>query len=150
MVVDESHSLGTHGPNGKGLVVQLGLTDKVHFRTSSLAKAFAGRAGIITCSQQFFDYFMFTSRPAIFSSVVLPHDIMGLHKTLEIIQAADERRARLHKSADRLRQELKALGYNINHSDSQIISIEPGKEIHTMRVRDVLACLLYTSDAADD
>lgn len=139
MVVDESHSLGTHGPQGKGLVVELGLTDKVHFRTASLAKAFAGRAGIITCSEHFFDYFMFTSRPAIFSSVVLPHDILGLHKTLEIIQAAEDRRARLHRNADRLRQGLDALGYNVNDSKSQIISVEPGMERHTMQVRDALA-----------
>ncbi|HLX01152.1 MAG TPA: aminotransferase class I/II-fold pyridoxal phosphate-dependent enzyme, partial [Trinickia sp.] len=46
LVVDESHSLGTHGPGGAGLVVELGLTDRVHFRTASLAKAFAGRAGL--------------------------------------------------------------------------------------------------------
>jgi len=39
LVVDESHSLGTHGEQGEGLVVSMGLTEKVHFRTASLAKA---------------------------------------------------------------------------------------------------------------
>ena len=43
LIVDESHSLGTHGPRGAGLVAALGLQDNVHFRTASLAKAFAGR-----------------------------------------------------------------------------------------------------------
>ncbi|RYF39973.1 MAG: aminotransferase class I/II-fold pyridoxal phosphate-dependent enzyme, partial [Comamonadaceae bacterium] len=48
IVVDESHSLGTHGPQGAGLCAMLGLTQRVHFITASLAKAFAGRAGFFT------------------------------------------------------------------------------------------------------
>lgn len=48
ILVDESHSLGTHGPQGAGLCAELGLTDRVHFITASLAKAFAGRAGFFT------------------------------------------------------------------------------------------------------
>ncbi len=39
ILVDESHSLGTHGPHGAGLVAQLGLTNDVDFITVSLAKA---------------------------------------------------------------------------------------------------------------
>ena len=42
ILVDESHSLGTHGPQGRGLCAELGLTHRVHFITASLAKAFAG------------------------------------------------------------------------------------------------------------
>ena len=48
ILVDESHSLGTHGPEGRGLCAELGLTHRVHFITASLAKAFAGRAGLFT------------------------------------------------------------------------------------------------------
>ena len=44
ILVDESHSLGTHGPQGAGLCAALGLSERVHFITASLAKAFAGRA----------------------------------------------------------------------------------------------------------
>ncbi len=48
ILVDESHSLGTHGPGGAGLCAELGLTNRVHFITASLAKAFAGRAGFFS------------------------------------------------------------------------------------------------------
>ena len=139
LLVDESHSLGTHGPQGSGLVVKLGLADKVHFRTASLAKAFAGRAGIITCSEQFYDYFAFTSRPAIFSSMLLPHEVVGLQKTLDIIKTADKKRYRLHRNAEKIRNAISNLGYNVDASDSQIVSIEPGIERKTMEVRDALA-----------
>jgi len=138
LVVDESHSLGTHGPHGEGLVVALGLTEFVHFRTASLAKAFAGRAGFITCPKRFREYFRYESNPAIFSSTLLPHDIAGLDATLTVIQREDWRRKRLHANATWLRASLEDLGYNLNSSESQIVSLEAGPEQSTMKLRDAL------------
>lgn len=137
-VVDESHSLGTHGPHGAGLVVELGIESRVAFRTASLAKAFAGRAGFITCPVDFQEYFKCESNPAIFSSTLLPHEISGLDATLSVIERSDERRARLVSSAAWLRQRLTELGYNLNGSESQIIGLEAGTEQRTIVLRDAL------------
>lgn len=137
-VVDESHSLGTHGPNGEGLVVALGLAGRVHFRTASLAKAFAGRAGFIACSERFNEYFKFESNPAVFSSTLLPLDVAGLDATLSVVQQEGWRRERLHGNAAYLRERLDDLGYNLNDSQSQIISLEAGPEHQTIVLRDAL------------
>ncbi len=51
-LVDESHSLGTHGPNGAGLLAELGLTREVHFMTARFSKTFAYRAGAICCNNE--------------------------------------------------------------------------------------------------
>ena len=138
LVVDESHSLGTHGPGGSGLVVELGLADRVHFRTASLAKAFAGRAGVIACSERFQDYFKFESRPAIFSSTLLPHEVAGIDATIEVIEREPWRRANLESNARYLRSQLTRLGYNLNGSVSQIIALESGTEERTIVLRDAL------------
>lgn len=138
MLVDESHSLGTHGAHGEGLVASLGLNDDVHFVTASLAKTFAGRAGLIACSQRLTDFIKYNSFPAIFSSALLPQEIAGLDKTLDLIKAASDRRARLHANADYLRDNLKRLGYNVHISQSQIIALEAGAEPDTMVLRDAL------------
>jgi CAI-1 autoinducer synthase len=138
LVVDESHSLGTHGPRGAGLVVELGLTDLVHFRTASLAKAFAGRAGIISCSRRFQEYFKCESLPAIFSSTLLPHEVMGLAATLDVIEREDWRRTRLAANARHLRVSLAELGYNLNGSETQIVALEAGPEQQTIVLRDAL------------
>jgi CAI-1 autoinducer synthase len=98
LVVDESHSLGTHGPRGAGLVIAAGLEDRVHFRTASLAKAFAGRAGIITCSSRFKPYFLSESRPAIFSSCLLNHELAWFDAAIDFVERADARRAALRAS----------------------------------------------------
>ncbi len=136
-VVDESHSLGTHGEHGAGLVNECGLTGKVHFITASLAKAFAGRAGLILCSAKFAKYYPYMAYPAIFSSTLLPHEIAGLSATLEVIQAGDDRRERLREKSDYFREGLKSLGYNVG-SQSHIVSIEGGLESDTELLRDAL------------
>ena len=138
LVVDESHSLGTHGPQGAGLVVALGLTERVHFRTASLAKAFGGRAGFISCSTRFRGYFMMESRPAIFSSCLLSHELAWFDAAIDFIAAADGRRADLHRKARQLRDGLRGLGFNVDDGTEQIIALEPGAEPLTLAVRKAL------------
>lgn len=138
MLVDESHSLGTHGPKGAGLCAELGLSDRVHFITASLAKAFAGRAGFFTAPAHMRHYIFCTSFPNIFSSSLLPHEIAGLAATLEVIRESDDARARLHAHTKRLRESLSDLGYPIHHGSEQIIALEAGTEPDTMVLRDHL------------
>ena len=138
LVVDESHSLGTHGPRGAGIVADLGLSDRVHFRTASLAKAFAGRAGFLTCSSHFKGYFLSASRPAIFSSCLLEHELAWFDAALDFIAAADGRRAGLRASSRLVRDGLRELGYNVDDGTEQIIALEAGPEPKTLVLRKAL------------
>ena len=139
LVVDESHALATHGPEGQGLVYDAGLADRVHFRTASLAKGFAGRGGIVVGPARLVEFLRYEARPAIFSSTVLPHEIVGFGTALDVITAEGWRREALVRNADHLRQGLLDLGYPVGASQSQIISLEPGPERRTFKVRDLLA-----------
>lgn len=138
ILVDESHSIGTHGPEGRGLCAELGLTHRVHFITASLAKAFAGRAGFFTLPNELRHYLMCHSFPSIFSSCLLPHEVAGLQATLEVIREADAARARLHANTRRMRANIEALGYPIGQGSEQIISLEAGAEADTLALRDAI------------
>jgi CAI-1 autoinducer synthase len=138
ILVDESHSLGTHGPGGAGLCAELGLTDRVHFITASLAKAFAGRAGFIAMSREIRYFILNGSFPNIFSSCLLPHEIAGLAATLNVVRKADDARARLMANTRRLRNCFAELGYPIHQGTQQIIALEAGMEPDTMVLRDRL------------
>jgi CAI-1 autoinducer synthase len=138
LIVDESHSLGTHGPHGAGLVVEHGLTERVHFRTASMAKAFAGRAGFITCSSRFKGYFLSASRPAIFSSCLLNHELAWFDAAVDFIRQADARRAALHRNTQEVRARLSELGYCIDDGTEQIIALEAGTEPKTLVLRKAL------------
>ncbi len=138
ILVDESHSLGTHGPAGAGLCAELGLTDRVHFITASLAKAFAGRGGFFTAPADLRYYILSSSYPNIFSSCLLPYEIAGLDATLAVIRGHDEQRRRLCAHTQRLRTSLSDMGYPIHQGTEQIISLEAGTEPDTMVLRDHL------------
>jgi len=138
ILVDESHSLGTHGPGGAGLCAELGLTDRVHFISASLAKAFAGRAGFFTLPNSLRAYLMCHSFPSIFSSCLLPHEVAGLAATLEVVRGADDAREKLRRNTARVRCALSDLGYPIHQGTEQIISLEAGTERDTLALRDAL------------
>lgn len=138
IVVDESHSLGTHGPRGGGLVPALGLSERVHFRTASLAKAFAGRAGFVTCSSQFKEFFAVEARPAIFSSGLLRHEIAWFDAATDFIAQAEDRRQQLHAITRSVRAAISDLGYNISDGSEQIIGLEAGTEPQVMTLRNAL------------
>ncbi len=138
IVVDESHSLGTHGPQGRGLCMALGLTHRVHFITASLAKAFAGRAGFFTLPRELRPYLMVSSFPNVFSSCLAPYEVIGLQATLEVVQEADDLRQRLHGLTVQLRQHLMSLGYPVGQGTEQIIALEAGPEPATLALRDKL------------
>jgi CAI-1 autoinducer synthase len=138
ILVDESHSVGTHGPGGAGLCALLGLTGRVQFITCSLAKAFAGRAGFFSMPAQLRNYLMCHSFPSIFSSCLLPHEVAGLRATLEVVKRSDSARRKLFANTRRLRGSLSDLGYPIHQGSEQIISLEAGVEFDTLALRDAL------------
>lgn len=136
IVVDESHSMGTHGPQGAGLCAQLGLTGRVHFITASLAKAFAGRAGLFTIPRDMRHYAQTSAYSHIFSSSLLPHEIAGLAATLDVIREADDARDRLRANTRILRGTLADAGYPVDQGSEQIVALEAGTEPAVMRLRD--------------
>ena len=138
IVVDESHSLGTHGPQGAGLCAGLGVTERVHFITASLAKAVAGRAGFFTAPASMRYYILISSFPNIFSSSLLPHEVAGLAATVEVLRRSDDARGRLHANTLRLRSSLSDCGFPIHQGTEQIIALEAGSEPDAMVLRDAL------------
>jgi CAI-1 autoinducer synthase len=137
-LVDESHSLGTHGPNGAGFCSALGISDRVHFITASLAKAFSGRAGFFSIPSAMRHYMLITNNANIFSSSLLPYEIAGLEATLKVIQQSEAERTRLHECTHRIRSNLSEMGYPIHQGTEQIIALEAGLEPNTMFLRDCL------------
>lgn len=138
LIVDESHSLGVIGEQGEGMTGALGLAERVHFRTSSLSKSFAARGGVIAGSARHVEYVRYHSRPAIFSSGVLQQEAAAFQATLEVVREEHWRRRQLWDNAEYLRTRLDALGYNVDDSESQIVSLVAGPEEATFILRDAL------------
>jgi CAI-1 autoinducer synthase len=138
VLLDESHAVGVRGPGGGGLAAELGLVDRVHFRTFSLSKAFVGRGGIVAGPSHMLEYFRFVARPSVFSSAVLLHEIAAFSAALEITRQDDWRREALQQKSDYLKQGLVAAGWPVAGNDAPIIALMGGAEERTVRLRDAL------------
>jgi CAI-1 autoinducer synthase len=135
IVVDESHSLGTHGEQGAGLVHSLGLTHKVDFLTASLAKTFAYRAGAVWCNNETGQVVPYVSFPSIFSSAMMACELDRISATLAVIKESDHARKNLAHNAQQVVAGLKTIGFEIR-SESQIIALETAEKTNTRKVRD--------------
>lgn len=138
LVVDETHSFGTIGPDGAGLTAALGLGEHVHFRTLGLSKAVSSRGGAVVCSSRAAEYFRNSALPQIFSTAVLPHEAEGYTAILDILKSDGWRRDKLHSNHKFLSEGLHQLGYNVESSDAQIIALEAGELTQTIVLRDAL------------
>ena len=136
--MDESHAVGVYGEQGEGLVHALGLAERVHYRTLSLSKAFATRAGMVAGPARVMDYFPYEAKPAIFSSAVLLHEVAGLSATLKVIKDEAWRRKQLWQNTAYLRRGLQRLGYAVDQSDTQIVALQSGTDAQTRALRDEL------------
>ena len=79
----------------------------------------------------------YVAYPAIFSSTLLPYEIIGLTATLDLISKSNKGRKKLLRNAAYIRQGLTEMGYTIA-SKSHIVSLEGGKEEATEQIRDAL------------
>jgi CAI-1 autoinducer synthase len=138
IVADESHAVGVRGPQGAGLAAQLGLADRVHFRTFSLSKAFVGRGGIVAGPARELEYFRFQSRPTIFSSAVLPYEIAGFSAALDAVCHDEWRRQALGRNCAYVKAGLLNVGVAVADHDSPIVALVGGPEEQTVRLRDAL------------
>ncbi|MFJ2544937.1 aminotransferase class I/II-fold pyridoxal phosphate-dependent enzyme [Pseudomonas sp. NPDC087612] len=122
LVLDEAHSFGMFG-NGGGLAVELGLAERVHFRTVSLNKALGGHGGLIAGNAQAMQLVRAGCRSVIFSSATSSVSAAGHLAALNIIMHQPERARRCLDNASEFRRQLQEAGVAVGDSQCQIVSL---------------------------
>lgn len=124
LLVDEAHSAGTIGENGKGVEDYFNMPkNAIDLKIGTLGKAFAAEGGYIATHAKITDMMKYTSRPFLFSTS-LPASVMeGARKALDIIQAEPERRIGLQKKSEHVRRYLMEAGFDIGPTESHIIPV---------------------------
>jgi len=108
VIVDEAHATGVIGPEGRGLVHELGLQDHV-ITIGTLGKALGSYGAFVCCSRAVADYLVNRARTLIYSTALPPPSIGAALKALDLMDA--ELVGRLHANARALRS---ALGVEVD------------------------------------
>jgi 8-amino-7-oxononanoate synthase len=123
VLIDDAHSIGVLGENGRGTAEHFHLEDKVDLVMGTFSKSFASIGGYIAGSKKIIEYLKHFSRPLIFSASPPPAAVATVLATLEIIQEEPERRERLWAITDRMHKEFKGMGFDLGTSETPIIPI---------------------------
>ena len=123
LVLDEAHSLGMVGHGAGGLAVQLGLAERVHFRTASFSKALGGHGGCIATTRHLAWFLTHRAHSIVFSSSALPCDSAAHRQALAIARAEPWLGQHCLEMGALMRQEMHAHGVDTGASACQIVSV---------------------------
>jgi serine palmitoyltransferase len=138
LFVDEAHSIGALGPNGRGVCDYFGIDpSEVDILMGTLTKSFGANGGYVAADEHVVQKLRVTNSASQYGESPTPPVLMQIKTSLQIIQGVvapgqgRERLQRLAFNSRYLRLGLKRLGLIVyGHDDSPIIPVmlyNPGK-----------------------
>lgn len=122
---DDAHALGVLG-GGRGTGWHFGMQKDVDLVMGTFSKSFASVGGFIAGPKEAVHFIQMFARPFMFSASLPPSNTATVLACLDVLEAEPERVARVNAIGDRVRGELRAMGYNIGESETPIIPIVIG------------------------
>ena len=138
LMVDDAHSFGILGQSGRGTANHFGLTEHVDLMMGTFSKSFASLGGFIAGDKDVVNYIKHHARSLIFSASMPASNVAAVLAALEVMQEEPERIERVNAIGDRVRKELKGMGFNIGPSQTPIVPIIIGDRDRTVLAWNML------------
>lgn len=125
-MVDDCHATGFIGPQGRGTPALAGV--KVDILTGTLGKALGGAlGGYIAGPQPVIDLLRQRARPYLFSNALPPAVVGAALAAFDIVEGADDLRAKLEHNAAYWRDGLQSLGFRLLPGEHPIVPVMLGE-----------------------
>jgi len=139
LLVDEAHSFGVLGPNGRGLADEAGLEDEVDFVVGTFSKSVGAIGGFGAGNHPLFEYLRYAMRPYMFTASSSPASIATSIAAIRKLAAEPQRRDRLRENSARLFHGFKALGLDMGcDTVSPVIAVKCPDEPSTIAMWNAL------------
>ena len=122
LMVDEAHSLGVLGENGRGLAEETGTAADVDFVVGTFSKSLGGVGGFSVSDRSELELVRYASRPYIFTASPAPSVVASTREALAILRSSPELRERLWDNARSLYGRLEELGYRLGPDVSPVVA----------------------------
>lgn len=123
VMVDDAHSLGVLGRNGRGTADHFGLTDRVDLIMGTFSKSFGSLGGFIAGDHEVIQYLKHNSRSLIFSASMPPSNVASVSKALDIMLAEPERFDYLWDLTRYAQEAFRNAGFDTGRTESPIIPL---------------------------
>lgn len=96
LIVDEAHATGVYGPKREGLVVALGLQERVFARIHTFGKALGVHGAAVVGPTMLRDYLINFARPFIYTTALPPHSLLAIRCAHQHVQSYPEAQELVH------------------------------------------------------
>ena len=136
LLVDEAHSIGILGPEGKGLCNRL--TKDITMISGTLGKSFGSGGAFLACNSKVADQIIQTCGAFRYTTALAPSLAAGALKSLEKIETNKTWGKELIRVSHKWKDEISKLDKYSIKGDCQILSIIIGDEDQTMHMQKYL------------
>ena len=119
VLVDEAHSMGFIGDNGRGVVEQAGVIDDVDFIIGTFSKSVGTVGGFCVSNHPKFEIMRLVCRPYVFTASLPPSVVATAATSIRKLMDAKDKRAHLWKNSRRLHGGLTDLGFELGTKEPQ-------------------------------
>ena len=133
VMVDDAHSSGVLGKNGRGSVSHFGLDGRVALQIGTLSKGIGALGGYVACSQDMRDFLLQRARPVLFSTSHPPSVVATCIAALEILEEDNSLVERLWENTAFFKRGLQQFGFNTGNSETPITPVIVGEGALAMR-----------------
>jgi glycine C-acetyltransferase len=129
MMIDDAHSSGVLGRNGRGTVDHLNCHGRVHIQVGTLSKAIGAMGGYVCGSRDLIDYLYLRARPFLFSTSHPPATAAACQAAFTLLDSPEGERLvkKLWANTKFFKRELKKRGFQFKVSETPIIPIHVGE-----------------------
>ena len=121
--LDEVHSVGLYGPEGRGITAEKGLDQDIDIINGTLSKSFGQMGGYVAANSDIIDYIRSFAPGFIFTSSMNPSIAAASITAINIAKKAEELRENIRHNSARIRNGLTDLEIPFLENDSHIIPI---------------------------
>lgn len=119
VLVDEAHSMGFIGENGRGVVEQAGVIDDVDFIIGTFSKSVGTVGGFCVSNHPKFEIMRLVCRPYVFTASLPPSVVATACTSIRKLMQGSNKRAHLWENSKMLHKGLKDLGFQLGTEEPQ-------------------------------
>jgi len=127
MMIDDAHSSGVLGRNGRGTVDHFNLHGRVDIQVGTLSKAIGALGGYVCSTRDAIDFLCHRARPFLFSTSHPPSVAATSIAALEVLEQEPQLIDDLWANTKFFKEGLKKLGFNTGLSETPITPVIVGE-----------------------
>ncbi len=127
MMVDDAHSSGVLGRNGRGTIDHFGLHGRVDIQVGTLSKAVGVLGGYVCGSRDLIEFLYHRARPFLFSTSHPPAVAAACLAAFDVLEQEPERIEKLWTNTRYFKQGLVDAGFDTGLSETPIVPVMVGE-----------------------